>query len=52
MTPPGLERDVFRVSVMPFGDQDDHYADYIAELAVYLDLDEDFIMRETTAKRL
>lgn len=52
ITPSGQEKDVFRVSLMPFGDEDGEYADYLAELAVYLDLDDAFIARETAQKRL
>lgn len=52
ITPPGQEKDVFRVSLMPFGDEDDEYSDYVAELAVYLNLDDAFISREVSRKRL
>ncbi|MEM6387686.1 MAG: DUF533 domain-containing protein [Pseudomonadota bacterium] len=52
MTPPGFEKEVFQVSLMPFGDQDAEYTDYLAELAVYLELDEAFISEEVAAKRL
>lgn len=50
ITPPGLEKDVFQVSLMPFGDRDEEYTNYITELAAYLDLDEAFVQRELSSR--
>ncbi|MEO1536319.1 MAG: hypothetical protein AAFR73_01190 [Pseudomonadota bacterium] len=50
ITPPGLEKDVFQVSLMPFGEEDDEYTSYITELAAYLDLDEAYVRAEISAK--
>jgi len=52
ITPPGLEKDVFQVSLMPFSDQDKEYTSYITELAAYLDLDESFVEAELSARYL
>ncbi|MEM7719375.1 MAG: DUF533 domain-containing protein [Pseudomonadota bacterium] len=50
ITPPGMEKDIFQVSLMTFGDQEAEYTEYITELAAYLDLDEAFVRTELAAK--
>ena len=51
MVPENAKRDAFRASVMTFAEMDAEYQDYIAELAVYLDLDDAFVTQQVAMRQ-